>query len=442
MRNSLKRFLLGLFFFLGLLALFLAIRQPGIVLALGKEGYHASTLSVPGLVSTQVPKPGASSLGDPLYPSLGNGGYDALHYTIVLNVNMTQNTIQGTCTLQALATQALSAFDLDFHGLTVSSVTVNAVKAAFKRSGDKLIITPAAFIPNASTFTVKVAYSGSPKLVNDASSPGEPVGWTSDSAGMHVLSEVTGAMGWYPDNNHPLDKATYTFQITAPKPYVVAANGILKSKTDNGTSQTFIWEDTAAMITYFSSIYGSYPFQAYGIVVLPEKLGTAEEDQTLSVFGTDYLDEITVAHELAHQWFGDSVSLKSWQDIWLNEGFATYSEALWTEHQSGKAAGTQYMRDLYDYAKAQSEGAPGKPKVADLFGDAVYDRGAMVLYALRVKVGDTIFFQILHDYYSTYAGKNASTANFIAIATKDSNQDLTSFFNSWLYATTIPAWPK
>jgi len=452
----------------------------------------APVSAVPGASASSTPAaaiaatPGADSLADPLYPTLGNSGYDARHYDIRLTVDVKKNFIQGSCSLQARAIQSLSAFDLDLHGLEVSGVTVDNVPADFRRSADKLIVTPTTAIPEGSAFTVSVDYSGTPGPVEDASSPGWPVGWTADSSGIFVMSEVTGAMGWYPDNNHPLDKASYTFTITVPQPYVVAANGLLKGDTRSGGSETYVWEEaipmasylstleigdyqlvtgtgpgglplrnyfpadslseaesatrrTGEMIQYFSSIFGPYPFEAYGIVVVPEKLGTAEEDQTLSVFGTDMLDEITVAHELAHQWFGDSVSLKSWQDIWLNEGFATYAEALWTEHTQGKAAGDQYMRDIYD--SAGSEAAPGTPAAADLFGDAVYDRGALVLYALRRTVGDEVFFRILHDYYAAYAGGNADTQDFIAVAGKDSGRDLKGFFDSWLYSDRLPDLP-
>jgi aminopeptidase N len=449
---------------------------------------HTPTV-IPTQPHTATPSPnqGADSLGDPLYPQMGNGGYDAQHYTIDLKVDVKKNFIDGTSTLAALATQTLSSFNLDFHGLDVSSVTVNASPADFKRAADELTITPVEALAPGQAFTVTVTYSGVPQAVADPSSPGSPVGWFNDQSGIFVVSEVNGAMDWYPVNNHPSDKATYTFKITAPKPYVVAANGILKSETDNGDTQTYLWEEsvpmasylatleigdykivtqtgpnglpirnyfpptdlavateatslTSDMIAYYSTIFGPYPFEAYGIVVLPEDLGFAEEDQTLSVFGQDMLDEITVAHELSHQWFGDSISLKSWQDIWLNEGFATYAEALWTEHTQGKTAGDQYMLDLYDKAKADS--APGTPAVADLFGESVYYRGAWVLHALRLKVGDAAFFKILHEYYARYAGKSAGTRDFIVVAQEVSGQDLKNFFNDWLYSDQIPPLPQ
>jgi aminopeptidase N len=439
--------------------------------------------------STDIPVPGADSLNDPYYPQMGNGGYDALHYTIDLTVDVANNKINGASTLDAQTTEALSSFDLDLHGLDVSSVTVNAAPATFSRKGDELIITPATALSMGEKFTVAVSYSGKPQLVSDVASPNQAIGWFATDTGVFVVSEVTGAMGWYPVNNHPLDKATYTFRITAPKEYVVAANGLLKNKVENGATTTYVWETThpmasylatleigkykletatgpnglplhyyfppnagqdvtksfsrtSEMISYYSEVFGPYPFESYGAVVLPLDLGFALEDQTLSIFGQDMADEITAAHELSHQWFGDSVSLKSWKDIWLNEGFATYAEALWVEHTKGKAAGEKYMSDLYDRIKSKNMPAPANPSVANLFAESVYMRGGMVLYALRLKVGDDVFFKILHEYYARYQYANASTDDFIAVAEQVSGQDLKSFFTDWLFSDKVPPLPK
>ncbi len=451
----------------------------------------ATTTPKPTLKPIDTPQPtiepalsdrGADSLGDSLYPGMGNGGYDAQHYTIDLKVDVDNNSIDGSSSMSALATQSLSSFNLDFHGLDISQITVNASPAKFKRSLDELIVMPSEVLSQGQIFTVTVVYSGEPKSVDDPSAFGEPVGWANTAdAGVFVVSEVSGAMSWFPSNNHPIDKATYTFKITANKPYVVAANGLLKNTIDNGDTQTFVWEEnvpmatylatievgrykivtgtgpkglpirnyfpisvlseatqatdrTPEMIDYYSQVFGPYPFEAYGIVVVPENLGFSLEDQTLSVFGQDMLDELTVAHELSHQWFGDSISLKDWKDIWLNEGFATYAEALWIEHTEGKAAADKYMRDLYD----QTQSAPGTPAVQDLFSDAVYDRGAWVLAALRSKVGDDKFFQILHEYYARFAGKSANSQDFISVAQEISGQDLKKFFDDWLYSDQMP----
>jgi aminopeptidase N len=447
------------------------------------------SIAITTLPATLVPtKQGGDGVGDPFYPHMGNTGYDAFHYSIDLYVNVKRNFIDGTSTLEAQAVENLSAFNLDFHGLNVSNVTVNDSHADFKRVADELIITPAETLSQGQTFSVVVAYSGVPDPVVDAGAPVEGVGWISDQTTIFVVSEPSGAMNWYPVNNHPTDKATYTFEITVPEPYVVAANGLLKNETDNGDTRTYLWEATTPMasylatvnigifevvteagpdglpirnyfpaenlaegtaatsktgdmIAYYSDTFGPYPFEAYGILIIPQDYGFAMEDQTLSIFGQDMLDELTVAHELAHQWFGDSITLKSWEDIWLNEGFATYAETLWVEHTEGKDAADQYMRDIYDQITVYDLSAPGTPRVEDLFGQSVYYRGGWVLHALRSQVGDETFFKILHEYYSRYAGKSAGTVDFIAVAGEVSGQDLKGFFTNWLFGNQIPPMP-
>jgi aminopeptidase N len=205
---------------------------------------------------------------------------------------------------------------------------------------------------------------------------------------------------------------------------------------------TSSFSHTSEMIAYYSQVFGPYPFESYGAAVIPAELGFALENQTLSIFGTDMVDELTVAHELSHQWFGDSVSLKSWKDIWLNEGFATYAESLWVEHTEGEAAGDQYMQNIYDEAKSKNMAAPADPAVENIFNDFVYDRGGCVLYALRLKLGDDVFFKILREYYARYQYSNASTDDFIAVAETVSGQDLKSFFDDWLYSVKIPPLPQ
>jgi aminopeptidase N len=199
---------------------------------------------------------------------------------------------------------------------------------------------------------------------------------------------------------------------------------------------------TNQMLSFFSDTYGPYPFESYGAIVVPEELGTAMENQTLSLFGMDITDEISIVHELSHQWFGDSVSVKTWNDIWLNEGFATYSEALWVEHSQGETAFHKYMRDLYGDITDKMMASPENPTIADLFGDSVYERGAWVLEALRLQVGDDTFFRILRTYYDRYKYGNASTDDFIAVAKEVSGQDLKRVFDDWLYSNRVPAMPK
>jgi len=202
------------------------------------------------------------------------------------------------------------------------------------------------------------------------------------------------------------------------------------------------------MLTYFSKLFGPYPFDVYGALVMNTDFGSALENQTMSIFGIDSIDvkdvktsELTVAHELAHQWFGDSVSVADWSDIWLNEGFAYYSEGLWVEHTDGRAALDEWVKSQYaDIVKSpQFYPPPGSPPANDLFNEGVYVRGGLTLHALRLEVGDETFFKILQTYFERYKGGNATTDDFIAVAQEVSGKDLKNLMDSWLYNEKLPS---
>jgi aminopeptidase N len=454
-------------------------------------------LCVSGAVSAQEAAPGANSLGDSFYPGVGNGGYDAQHYTLVLNWDDETNMLTGTTTLDALTTQALTTFNLDFLGFEIEALTLNGNDANWRRTGRELTVKPATPLAAGETFTVAVTYSGVPGRGVRADGPTFAQGWTRHPNGVFVASEPTGAARWFPVNDHPLDKATYTFAITVPERYIVAANGLLQSTTvnDDGT-QTFVWEasdpmasylatvnigdfvvqesegpnglplrnyfpsrqaedmiqafaEVPDMITFFSETFGPYPFEAYGAVVADTNLSFALETQTLSLFGRGVAVGGTnagtvIAHELAHQWFGNSVSLAQWQDIWLNEGFATYASMLWVEHRQGRRAMDEELSAYYDLISdptfaAEQFSPPGSPTPDGLFNGGVYLRGAWTLHALRLEVGDAAFFDIMQTYYRTYQYGNATTADFIAVAEEMSGQELSDFFDGWLYADETPS---
>jgi aminopeptidase N len=438
-----------------------------------------------------TPLPAASDgLGDPYYPQLGNGGYDAQHYTLDLSADMRSGAISGTVTLAARATTGLPVFNLDFQGLTVRAIAVDGQPATHHRAGRELTIAPAAPIRSGATFTTTVRYDGVPQTFVDPAIP-IPQGWTRYEGGVYVFSEPSGAATWYPVNDHPRDKATYTFRITVAKPYVVAANGRLKQTRDNGDTRTYVWEaadpvasylvivniaefmeetglgpgglpirnffppavaanarqvfaPTSEMIDYFDDLFGPFPFEAYGVVVADRDLGYAVETQTLSLFGRDIASaeparvQTIVAHELAHQWFGDSVSPANWQDIWLNEGFASYAEWLWIEHVAGARVRDDVIRGAYRDLAASAPPPPGAPPRDDLFNDGVYRRGGLTLHALRLRVGDDAFFNILRAYADRYRYGAASTADFIAVAEEVGGQELDSLFDGWLYAKQMP----
>lgn len=451
-------------------------------------------LSAAGVSATELD---LSGIGDPYFPTLGNSGYDVQHYTIDLSADMKNNIIDGTVSIDAQATQDLKVFNLDFLGYSIRQIEVNGEEADFLRREREMIITPPQPLDAGEDFTVAVTYTGRP-----TGRQGYSAGWVRHKNGVYVASEPAGAARWYPVNDHPRDKATYTFRITVAEPYVVAANGLLQETIDNGSTRTYIWdsqypmasylatvnignfvvqtqegpdglpirnyfperladdaaevfERTPEMIQFFSDTFGTYPFEAYGVVMADTPLFFALETQTLSLFGAEIVpegilgavsgwgisSESVVAHELAHQWFGDSISPANWEDIWLNEGFATYASALWTEHTQGVEAFEEEMRSNYG-AIMLSEHTPGQPPAERLFNQGVYLQGAWTLHALRLEVGDEIFFDIVRTYYDRFKYSNANTADFITVAEEVSEQDLTKLFDAWLFNGGVPAVPE
>lgn len=433
---------------------------------------------------------GASGVGDPYFPDLGNGGYDVEHYDLALTVDPTTGALTAaTAIIDAVATQDLAAFDLDFLGLDIGSVTVDDAPATTARAGRELTVTPASAIAAGDGFRTTVTYSGMPEPAPSAVEVVPEAGWFAIDSGTYVLSEPAGAATWYPVNDHPSDKATYTFRITVPEGFEAVANGVLTGQASDGTSMTWTWEMTdpmasylatvvtgqltiesaegpagveirnvfpeglpeaeqavfdsqPAMMDFFDDLFGPYPFDAYGVVVVDVDLGVALETQTLSLFGRGVSGDAIVAHELAHQWYGNAVSPADWQEVWLNEGFATYAQWLWAEHQ-GLAPIDAIAAEEHDQLARTGEGdiPPGDPGVEGLFGSTVYVRGALTLHALRRTVGDDAFFTILRRWVVDHSGGTASTDDLVALASEVSGQDLAPFFASWIDAAALPALP-
>jgi aminopeptidase N len=446
-----------------------------------------STLTLEGYAA------GSSGIGDSYYPRMGNGGYDVQHYDLNIQVDLSLQRINAVAKIDALSLSGLLSFDLDLNDFDIGTVNVNGQPAGFDLGNGELVITPSTPIPPNTSFNVEISYSGKPGGITSRHPTDYLDGWNFYEGGVIVAGEPTGAETWFPSNNHPRDKATFTMNVTAAKPYVVAANGVLDGETDNGNgTETYRWimdepmatylatvaignfdlvDDTPVngipmrsylphsirgevadivslipeVISFYDSLFGPYPFDACGVVVHDLNLGFALENQTLVVVGSSFFDESILVHELSHQWFGDSISLSEWKDIWLNEGFASYAEILWKEHKEGLAAAEAdvrlYYRGLSDRAKTETIriGDPGPDRLFDII---VYRRGELVLHALRRKVGDDAFFRILHEYFLRFRDGNATTEDFISLAEEISNTDLESFFQAWLYEVPMPPIPE
>jgi aminopeptidase N len=428
--------------------------------------------------------PGSSGLGDPMFPNAGNGGYDVQHYGLTLDYTPASNQLRATAVISARATQDLSSFNLDLRGFAISRLLVDGRAATFTRdNGQELTVTPRTGILERATFTVTIDYAGTPSVVTDPD--GSVEGWVPTDDGAFVVNEPQGSPAWYPCNDNPRDKATFDFRITVPLGLTALANGVLVSTTSSGATTAWVWSETDPMSTYlttatlgkfdleisnvgnipsyvavdprlakgqvlsklpevvkfYESIYGPYPFNAVGAIVDDAKVvGYSLETQTKPNF--PYVpDEPTLVHELSHMWFGDSVTLVNWPDIWLHEGFATWSEWIWSERQGNKTAAQYFHQNMNTPAKDTSFWGPAVNNFfdpAELFNGTVYTRGAMTLEALREKIGDLAFFRLLKGWATQNRYGNVTTTQFIALAEQKSGMNLKAFFDTWIYQDAKP----
>ncbi|WP_112274983.1 M1 family metallopeptidase [Lentzea terrae] len=435
--------------------------------------------------------PGAPGAGDSYFPKYGNGGYDVSHYDIRLNYNPTGDQLSGTTTILAKATQDLTQFNLDFL-LKVKSVRVNNAPASFVSDGGELVLTPKGGVRKGQDLTIVVSYADTPSAVKDSNGI---TPWTKTPDGALAIGEPEIASWWYPSNDHPTDKATFDVNVAVPNGVEAISNGVFLGQTRqiNGWTR-WHWRSTKPQATYLTFLtigqfeirqsttpsgqpsvnayserlgenadaakasiertaeitefleqnVGPYPFEAQGGVATPN-LGYALENQTRSVYDTAFFrrgaNTYVVAHEVGHQWFGDSVSVHGWRDIWLNEGFASYMEFLWSEHIGEGTAqeNADYTYDLYPADSPFWQILPGDPGPANVFDGAVYDRGALAVHALRVAVGDEKFFEILKTWTAEKKFSNATVEEFIAVAERVSGQQLDQLFQTWLFTKGKPA---
>jgi aminopeptidase N len=362
-----------------------------------------------------------------------------------------------------------------------------------------LRIRPAKPLPAGAAFTVEVHYSGNPRPVR---SQWGGLGWEELTDGALVASQPVGAPSWFPCNDRPADKASYQISVTTPSPYTVVVGGRLLTRTTRASSTTWVYEQAAPtssylvtvsigqyeavrlteaapaaggratplvpqtaylparllpefthdfgrqpqMMHFFEGLYGPYPFGEYAVVVADEELDVPVEAQGVATFGTNHVDgvrtsERLVAHELAHQWFGNSVTIGDWRHIWLNEGFAKYSEWLWSEHAGGPAAAEHAA-----VAHNVLAGMPQDMRLADpgkklMFDDRLYERGGLTMHALRCVLGDPAFFGLVKDWAAIHRHGVVGTAEFTAHAGQYTDGPLDDFFDAWLWDPALPPPP-
>jgi aminopeptidase N len=426
---------------------------------------------------------------DPYLPKNGNFGYRVSRYELDLQYKVAINRLAGSATITAVTLTELQEFTLDLSdALTVSKVSVSGKRVIhFACRERKLRIRLQSKLATGAAMTIVVRYSGSPRPLR---SLWGAVGFEELTNGALVAGQPNGAASWFPCDDHPSAKAAYRIQISAENSYRVVANGKLVSRRTHAGRTAWTYEQPEPTSTYlvtlqigmydvvrlakspvpmqaalpgrlrrnfdydfarqpdmmrlFVDLFGPYPLaNGYAVVVTDDALEIPLEAQGISIFGANHCDgsrtsERLIAHELAHQWFGNSVTVRRWRDIWLHEGFATYAEWLWSEHSGGPDADAR-ARQYHDRLRASPQDLLlADPGPRDMFDDRVYKRGALTLHALRRQLGDEKFFVLLKDWTTRYRHGNVNTDDFTRLAATYSDEPLQPLWDSWLYSTKVP----
>ncbi|GAB3137338.1 M1 family metallopeptidase [Marisediminicola antarctica] len=431
---------------------------------------------------------GSASLGDQYLPATGNGGYTVEHYDLDLDYRVATNRLAATAVITARATMRLERFSLDFAGLTVEKVTVDGERPRkTTHTSRKLTVTLDTAVEDGDEFEVTVRYRGAPRPIRGRW--GE-LGWEELTDGVLVASQPNGAASWFPCNDHPSDKATYRISLACESPYTVLANGELASRTARSGRTTWVFDTVEPMATYlatiqigrytsrelgtqpvvhtayfppdlarvvavdferlgdmlalFCDLFGPYPFSSFSVVVTADELEIPLEAQGLAVFGRNHIDgahgsDRLIAHELAHQWFGNSLTITCWQDIWLHEGFACYSEWLWAEKSGGPTIAASVAEHHRVVDALPQDLVVGDPGPAAMFDDRIYKRGALAVHAVRVQLGDRRFFEALREFVATHRHAGISTTGFVGFfAGCDGDGVIEQLVDRWVFSAPLP----
>jgi len=433
---------------------------------------------------------GVRSGADAYVAGHGDTSYDVTHYALDLTYSIHGNHLEGRATLTIAAVEDLDRLQLDLHGLNVKKVTVGGTEAKHSDKRHRLTVRLPEQLSAGDEVELTVRYSGNPKPIRKRHLG--TAGWEELTDGVIVAAQPHGAPSWFPCNDRPGTKASYRISVTTASDYAVVANGNLLERRRGSRTSTWVYEQVqpmatylatvqigrydlfavdgapvpivaavphplrdrfddafgrqADMLAYYADVFGDYPFDRYAVVVTEDDLEIPLESQGLSTFGANFLrpdwDAVRlVAHELSHQWFGNSLTVSQWRDIWLHEGFACYAEWLWSEESGGPAAHKHAVEHWERLEGLDQDVVLCDPGPDLMFDDRIYKRGALFLHALRLTVGDEAFFGLLSSWAREHAYGTVTTEMFVDFLRERTDQDLDELVSSWLMETRLPALP-